>query len=104
MEQKPVLPNAVSTLVLGICSILFTFVFVGLILGIIGLAISGAGTRIYRDNPSVWSGYGILTAGRTLPILGVVMGSIYALVFLGLFIFVGTVSLFGMLDVICSWL
>lgn len=95
MEQKPVLPNAVSTLVLGICSILFTFLFVGLILGIIGLGISGAGSRIYRDNPTVWTGYSMLTAGKTLCIIGIVLGAIYTLAFLGLLTFFGTVGLFS---------
>lgn len=90
MEQKPVLPNAVSTLVLGICSILFTFLFVGLILGI-----SGAGSRIYRDNPTVWTGYSMLTAGKTLCIIGIVLGAIYTLAFLGLLTFFGTVGLFS---------
>ncbi|MEG0601678.1 MAG: hypothetical protein RR980_03560 [Mucinivorans sp.] len=95
MEQKPMLPNAVSTLVLGICSILFTFFFVGLVLAIIGLAISGAGARIYRDNPTVWGGYNMLTAGRTLCIIGTVLSSLYALFFVIMVLFMGAVSVWG---------
>lgn len=86
------LPNAVSTLVLGICSIVFTFFFVGLVLAIIGLAISGSGMRIYRDNPTVWTGYSMLSAGRVLCIIGTVISSLYALFFLIAVLFVGTVG------------
>ncbi|MEG1037782.1 MAG: hypothetical protein RSE22_05440 [Mucinivorans sp.] len=92
MEQKPMLPNAVSTLVLGICSIVFTFFFVGLVLAIIGLAISGSGMRIYRDNPTVWTGYSMLSAGRVLCIIGTVISSLYALFVLIAVLFVGTVG------------
>lgn len=86
------LPNAVSTLVLGICSIVFTFFFVGLVLAIIGLAISGSGMRIYRDNPTVWTGYSMLSAGRVLCIIGTVISSLYALFVLIAVLFVGTVG------------
>lgn len=45
MEKKETLPNAVAALVLGICSIVFGCLFLGLILGIIGLALSSKGKR-----------------------------------------------------------
>lgn len=97
MEQKPTLPNSVSTLVLGICSVVFTFLFVGLVLAIIGLAISGTGARIYRENPTEWSGYSMLTAGRVLCIVGIVISSLYVFIFLGALAIAGTVGFWGLM-------
>jgi hypothetical protein len=76
MENKQTLPNAVATLILGICSILFGCFFVGLICGIIGLAISGGSKRLFLQNPNLYSGHGMLNAGRILSIIGIVLGAI----------------------------
>lgn len=70
------LPNSVATLILGICSLLFGCLFIGLILGIVGLAISGKSKRLYFQKPKEFSGYGMLNAGRVMSIIGIVVGSI----------------------------
>ncbi|HRH38859.1 MAG TPA: hypothetical protein PK760_10965, partial [Flavobacteriales bacterium] len=51
--QQPV-PNATTVLVLGILSIVFCWCygFIGLILGIIAVSISGKAKKIYEANPS----------------------------------------------------
>ena len=79
MENQQPLQNAVATLVLGICSIIFGCFFVGLICGIIALAISGKSKHLYIQNPSQYSGYGMLNAGRILSIIGIVLGGITVL-------------------------
>ncbi len=73
--KKTVLPNASSTLVLGILSLFFWCGF-GLIFGIIGLLISREGKDLYEANPDACIGYGNLNAGRVLCIIGVVLNGI----------------------------
>jgi hypothetical protein len=73
---QPVLPNATAVLVLGILYIVVGCMTLGLILGIIGLALSKEGRIAYARNPEGYSGYGMLNAGRVLCIIGIVLGSI----------------------------
>jgi len=73
------LPNATAVLVLGICSIVFGCVFVGLVCGIIGIALSGKGRKLYKDNPNLYDGYGSLNAGFIMSIIGTVLGGLYIL-------------------------
>lgn len=74
-KNKQPLPNANATLVLGILSIVFGCAIAGFVLGIIGLAISKDGKRLYDADPEKYYGYGNLQAGRVLSIIGVVIGS-----------------------------
>ncbi len=76
MEKQP-LPNATAVLVLGICSIVFGCVFVGLILGIIGIVLSGKGRKLYKESPELYEGYGSLNAGYIMSIIGTVLGGLY---------------------------
>jgi len=77
METKEPLPNAVAVLVLGICSIVFGLFFVGLILGIIGIAVSSKGRKMYNKNPDSYKDYGTLNAGYIMSIIGLVLSGIY---------------------------
>ena len=77
MDQKQSLPNSTAVLVLGICSIVFSCFFVGLVLGIIGLALSGKGMKLYRQNPDLFDGFGILNAGFIMSIIGTALGGLY---------------------------
>jgi len=77
MDQKQSLPNSTAVLVLGICSIVFSCFFVGLILGIIGIVLSSKGRKLNRENPSIYSGFGTLNAGFVMSIIGTVLGSLY---------------------------
>jgi hypothetical protein len=90
--QKKILPNSSTILVLGILSIIPFCAIVGLILGIIGLAMSREPKLMYEKNPDAYIGYGNLNAGRILCIIGIVYHSIIALIlllgFLGIATFV----------------
>jgi hypothetical protein len=79
MEIKQTLPNAVAVLVLGICSIVFSCLGIGLILGIIGLVLSSSGRKLYKEFPNSYEGYGMLNAGFIMSIIGTSLGSLYVL-------------------------
>ncbi len=82
MEQKQQLPNATAVLVLGICSIVFSCFGIGLVLGIIGLVLASKGRKMYRDNPSLYDGYGSLNGGFITSIIGTCLGGIYAIYYI----------------------
>jgi hypothetical protein len=77
MNQKQSLPNSTAVLVLGISSILLGCFFVGLILGIIAISLSGKGRKMYKQNPDLYEGYGTLNAGYIMSIIGIILGSLY---------------------------
>jgi len=79
METKETLPNSTAVLVLGICSIVFGCLFLGLILGIIGLSIAGKGRKMYSANPELYAGYGALNAGWIMSIIGTILGGLYTI-------------------------
>lgn len=93
MDNKQQLPNSTATLVLGICSLVFGCFFVGFILGIIGLAISGKSKRLYLQSPNNYTGYRALNAGRIMSIIGVVLGAITILYYIIVVIIIGAASL-----------
>ena len=93
MEQKQTLPNSIAVLVLGICSIVFSCFFVGLILGIVGLALSGKGIKMHKESPDLYEGYGQLNAGFIMSIIGTVLGGLYILYIIIWVAIIGTSSL-----------
>lgn len=97
MNQKITLHNSTAVLVLGICSIVFSCVFAGLALGIIGLVLGNKSKKIYNENPEYYEGYGNLNAGYIMSIIGTVLGGInliYWLVYLSIVGFaIGAASL-----------
>ena len=93
MESKQTLPNSTATLVLGICSLIFGCLFVGLILGIIGLAISGSSKRLYLQNPDKYMGYGSLNAGRITSVIGIILGSLSLLYYIIVVLLIGAATL-----------
>ena len=80
--QKQNAPYAVAALVLGICSLLFGCFFVGLVCGIVGLVLANKGFATYQTNPDLYSGYGMLKAGKITSILGIIFGAIYVLYYI----------------------
>jgi hypothetical protein len=76
-NPKTMLPNATAVLVLGICSIVFSCFFVGAILGIIGLVLGGKAKKVYKENPSLYEGYGQVNAGYIMSIIGTCLGGLY---------------------------
>jgi hypothetical protein len=75
-KTKQMLPNASASLVLGILSVVTGCVFIGLVLGIIGLVIASKDKKMYDENPDAYDGYGSLNAGRILSIIGIVLGGL----------------------------
>lgn len=78
--QQQTAPNAIASLVLGILSILSGCFGIGLVLGIIGAVLGGNGMKIYNANPSMYTGVGMLKAGKILSIIGIVFGGINVLI------------------------
>ena len=76
------LPNATAVLVLGICSIVFGCLFVGLILGIIGIVLSKPGRMLYKQDPAAYQGYGSLNAGYIMSIIGTCISGLYVIYFI----------------------
>ena len=73
-QQK--LPNATAVLVLGILSLVgcLCYGLPGMILGLIGLILANKDEKLYRQNPTMYSDYGNLKAGKILSIIGLVLG------------------------------
>ena len=81
MEQNRMdLPNSTLVLVLGILSLVFCWCygFVGLILGIIAVALSGSPRRMYRECPENYyePSYKNLNAGRICGIIGICISAL----------------------------
>lgn len=97
---KTPLPNATAVLVLGICSLaLLVFCgcygIVGLILAIIGLALSVKPYNLYQDNPELYSDYKNLKAGRICSIIGLILNGLIFIVIL-ILIFAGLADEYGL--------
>ncbi|MBR1517670.1 MAG: DUF4190 domain-containing protein [Bacteroidales bacterium] len=76
---KTTAPNAVASLVLGISSLVFSCFLVGLVLGIIGLILGNKALSTYNANPDLYTGDGMIKAGRITSIIGIVSGGIFVL-------------------------
>jgi hypothetical protein len=87
--EKQNLPNATAVLVLGICSVVLGCFFVGIICGIIGIVLSMPGRKLYRQDPTVYEGWGSLNAGFIMSIVGVCL---WGLVYLYYIIIVGSIA------------
>ena len=87
-------PFSTSVLVLGICSIVTCTCYglPGLVCGIIALVQSKKGLKAYEENPILYKESSLknLKAGKTCATIGVIISSIYFLIFLGYFITLGT--------------
>ena len=92
-NQPANLPNATSSLVLGIISIVGAFCYgiVGVICGIIGLVLANKDRKLYNASPEMFStsSYSTSNAGRTCSIIGLILGSIFLLIIIFYFIFFG---------------
>lgn len=92
------LPNANTILMLGIFSIVIGFccgffALVGLILGIVALALSPKSIEMYEADPSKYteSSYKNITAGRICAIIGIVISGLLMLAGLAYLAIVGGV-------------
>lgn len=75
MEQKA-LPNSTLILILGILSIVTCCCYgiPGLILGGITLFLASKATKLYNENPEMYTGYSNVKTGKILGIIGIVFG------------------------------
>ena len=96
-NQKQNAPYAVAALVLGICSLLFGCFFVGFVCGIIGAVLANKGLAAYNQNPALYTGYGMLKAGKVTSILGIVFGAIYLVYYIIAVVILGAAG-FAWLD------
>jgi hypothetical protein len=91
--QQP-LPNASAVLVLGILSIVtcWCYGFIGLVLGIIGLVLSGKPLKLYKENPDLYteSSFKNVKAGRICSIIGLSISGL--LILIGLFAILGIIG------------
>lgn len=91
MEMKQQLPNATLVLIFGIASIVTCFCYgiLGLIFGIVALVLAKKAKELYEANPDLYLGYENLKAGKVCAIIGVILSSLYFLIIIGYFIFIG---------------
>ena len=80
MEQQK-LPNATLILVFGILSIVTCCCYgiIGLILGIVALALANKATKVYAENPEAYTGFQNVKTGKILAIIGIVLSALYLL-------------------------
>jgi hypothetical protein len=95
-QQQSNLPNATTSLVLGIISIVASFCYgiFGLILGIIGLILANKDRKLYEQAPELYSSasFGQSNAGRICSIIGIIISGLIVLFFLFFIILFGSLS------------
>lgn len=88
---KQTAPYAVASMVLGISSLVVSGLGITLVLGIIGLIFSNKGLAEMNANPGMYTGDGMLRAGKVTSIIGIVLSSIalvtIILIIVGLIVF-----------------
>jgi len=105
-SQKIPLQNSTAVLVLGIFSIVTSWccgfiAIVGLVLGIVALALASKATTIYQENPERYteSSFKNMNAGKICAIIGIVISGVLILIgLIYLFVIGATLgTLFGIL-------
>lgn len=73
--EKQTLPNSTAVLILGILSIIgcCCYGLPGLILGIVAVVMAGKATKLYKESPESYTGYGNVNAGRIMGIIGIIL-------------------------------
>ncbi len=81
--EKQKLPNASTSLVMGILSIVTAcccYGIPGLIFGFIGLNMAKKAKAVHDENPEQYQGIGNVNAGRITSIIGIVLGVIFLII------------------------
>ena len=78
MERQK-LPNATTSLVLGILSIVTCICYgvIGLPLGITAAILGHKATKAFKENPENYDSVGNATAGKITGIIGIILNTIY---------------------------
>jgi hypothetical protein len=88
-------PGATAGLVLGICSIVFSWPILGLILAWIGFVKSRDAKALCEQNPGVYSSYGVAQGGYICSIIGLCLGAFSTLCGCGYFALVAIAIIGG---------
>ena len=73
--SKELAPKRTAAFVCGLLGFLFWAIpVVGLALSCIGVALASKSTKLTRKNPDRYDGIGLVTAGKVLGIIGIVIG------------------------------
>jgi hypothetical protein len=84
MEQQK-LPNATLILVFGILSIVgCCFYGIGIILAIVALVLASKASKLYAENPDVYTGFQNVKTGKILAIIGLILSALYLLIIIWL--------------------
>ncbi len=86
MERQK-LPNATTSLVLGILSIVTCICYgvIGLPLGITAAILGHKATKAFKENPENYDSVGNATAGKITGIIGIILNTIFILLLYGLY-------------------
>jgi hypothetical protein len=79
---KQTAPYSVSSLVLGILSLLLLNAVIGVILGFIGLYQANKGLLKYKQHPELYKGNGMLIAAKVLCLITVILFVLFAILIL----------------------
>ncbi len=92
------LPHSTTILVLGILSLIFCWCYglIGLVLGIIAVALSNGQRRLYWESPGEYTedSYRSVNSGRTCGIIAICISAVIMLIVL--VFFMGVFSLFAL--------
>ena len=100
-DSRPLLPKAVTGLVLGICSLVNgSTPLSGLVLAIIGLVKSREALEIEDEYPSYYKGRELAIAGKITSTVGLIVG-IFSFIFYAFYFFI---ILYPFLDLGWEWL
>ena len=77
--EKQTLQNSTLILILGILSIITCCCYgiLGLPLGIVALVLASKSTKIYAENPELYTGFNNVKTGKILAIIGLVLNIIF---------------------------
>lgn len=96
MEQQK-LPNSTLILIFGIVSIVTCCCYgIGAIFGIVAIVMAGTATKVYMENPELYSGYQNVKTGKILSIIGIILSVIYLAYTIYLFSTIGMDGIMNM--------
>jgi hypothetical protein len=80
--QRQELPNSTLILIFGILSIIgcCCYGILGLAFGIIAVLMAQKATKIYNENPEMYSGYQNVKIGKILAVIGIVLSALVLII------------------------
>jgi M penetrans paralogue family 26 len=86
-DSRPPLPNATTSLIMGILSIVICGI--GVVMGIIGVVMANKDLKLYNNNPGMYSdaSLGHTKTGKICSIIGIILSGFIIVLYIGIFIF-----------------